>query len=56
MSVKRPLVLALQALGLSTQVLAGPPGPGGGHGHGRPDDARELWIGSMLYFVAAGSY
>lgn len=76
MSVKRTLVLALVALGLSTQVLAGPPGPGGpggpgpgghgwgnwgpgpggGHGHGLPDGARELWIGSMLYFVAASSY
>ncbi len=39
----------------------GGPGPGWGgpgprHGHGLPDHARELWIGSALYFVAAGSY
>lgn len=34
MSVKRTLVLALMALGLSTQVLAGPPGPGGPGGPG----------------------
>lgn len=26
------------------------------HGHGLPAGARELWIGSMLYFVAAGTY
>lgn len=32
------------------------PGPGGGHRHGLPDGARELWIGSALYFVAAGTY
>ncbi|MBU3054764.1 hypothetical protein [Pseudomonas indica] len=36
------------------------PGPGwhrDGHGgHGLPDFAREVWIGSMLYFVAAGTY
>lgn len=33
------------------------PGPGaGGHGHGLPSGARELWIGSALYFVAAGTY
>ncbi len=31
------------------------PGPHGG-GHGLPSFARELWIGSMLYFVAAGTY
>jgi hypothetical protein len=31
-------------------------GPGPRHGHGLPDYARELWIGSALYFVAAGSY
>lgn len=31
-----------------------PPGPR--HGHGLPSGARELWIGSMLYFVAAGTY
>ena len=30
-------------------------GPGPGH-HGLPSFARELWIGSMLYFVAAGTY
>lgn len=39
----------------------GGPGPGWGgpgprHGHGLPDFARELWIGSALYFVAAGTY
>ncbi|PZW66014.1 hypothetical protein F471_03528 [Pseudomonas sp. URMO17WK12:I1] len=39
----------------------GGPGPGWGgpgprHGHGLPDHARELWIGSALYFVAAGTY
>ncbi|PAU53768.1 hypothetical protein [Pseudomonas indica] len=36
------------------------PGPGWHHdghgGHGLPDFAREVWIGSMLYFVAAGTY
>lgn len=31
-----------------------PPGPR--HGHGLPAGARELWVGSMLYFVAAGTY
>ena len=31
-----------------------PPGPR--YGHGLPAGARELWIGSMLYFVAAGTY
>ncbi|WP_437881310.1 hypothetical protein [Pseudomonas sp. LRF_L74] len=53
----------------SALTLAGPPGPGGGPGgpggwgpghrggdHGLPSAARELWIGSALYFVAAGSY
>lgn len=30
--------------------------PGPRHGHGLPSGARELWIGSMLYFVAAGTY
>nr|WP_312232429.1 hypothetical protein [Pseudomonas sp.] len=39
----------------------GGPGPGWGgpgprHGHGLPESARELWIGSALYFVAAGTY
>ncbi|TBU81530.1 hypothetical protein DNK06_07055 [Pseudomonas daroniae] len=39
----------------------GGPGPGWGgsgprHGHGLPNHARELWIGSALYFVAAGTY
>ncbi|SDK71415.1 hypothetical protein SAMN05216189_104824 [Pseudomonas delhiensis] len=29
---------------------------GPGHGHGLPDYARSLWIGSALYFVAAGTY
>lgn len=32
-----------------------PHGPGPGHS-GLPGHARELWIGSALYFVAAGSY
>lgn len=31
-----------------------PPGPR--HGHGLPGAAREIWIGSTLYFLAAGSY
>ncbi|WP_263145601.1 hypothetical protein [Pseudomonas sp. RIT-PI-AD] len=42
-------------------------GPGFGHGgggpsfgprrgHGLPDAAREIWIGSTLYFLAAGTY
>lgn len=58
------------ALSLCASVLAGPPGYGPGlgpapkpyhgwgpgHGHGLPDYAREVWIGSMLYFVAAGTY
>lgn len=39
---------------------AGGPGPhaapGPRRGHGLPDGARELWIGSMLYFFAAGTY
>lgn len=71
MSLQRSMILALMALVLSAQALAGPPGPGGpggpgwgnwgpgpggGHGHGLPDGARELWIGSALYFVAAGTY
>lgn len=30
--------------------------PGPRHGFGLPDGARELWIGSVLYFVAAGTY
>jgi hypothetical protein len=30
--------------------------PGPRHGHGLPDAARELWIGSTLYFLAAGTY
>ena len=30
--------------------------PGPRHGHGLPAGARELWIGSVLYFVAAGTY
>ncbi len=30
--------------------------PGPRHGHGLPAGARELWVGSMLYFVAAGTY
>ncbi|TBU96075.1 hypothetical protein [Stutzerimonas kirkiae] len=49
----------------------GPGGPGGGHsgpgrpdyhapgprhGHGLPSAAREIWIGSTLYFLAAGTY
>ncbi|WP_106476522.1 hypothetical protein [Phytohalomonas tamaricis] len=31
-------------------------GPGPRHGHGLPNFARELWIGSALYFIAAGTY
>lgn len=61
------LLLALVTL----PALAGPPGgpgggpggpgrgwggPGPGHGHGLPDFSREVWIGSALYFLAAGSY
>jgi len=42
----------------------GPGGPGGEryyspgprHGHGLPSAAREIWIGSTLYFLAAGTY
>ncbi len=63
-------IAAMLVLSLSATVLAGPPGhgpgpgpgpyhgwgPGPGHGHGLPDYAREVWIGSMLYFVAAGTY
>ncbi len=30
--------------------------PGPRHGHGLPAGAREIWIGSMLYFIAAGTY
>lgn len=36
------------------------PGPAWGgapaRGHGLPDGARALWLGSMLYFLAAGTY
>ncbi len=60
------LLLALVTL----PALAGPPGgpggpggpgrgwggPGPGHGHGLPAFSREVWIGSALYFLAAGSY
>ena len=62
-------IAAVLALSLSATALAGPPpgyGPGPrpgpshgwgpGHGHGLPDYARSLWIGSALYFVAAGTY
>ncbi|KAF1050633.1 MAG: hypothetical protein GAK43_02735 [Stenotrophomonas maltophilia] len=61
-------IAAALALSLSTAALAGPGdhggpggpgpgwGPGPGHGHGLPGVAREVWIGSMLYFVAAGTY
>lgn len=45
------IVLLLAAL--CGPVLAGPHGPG--HGHGLPDFAREVWIGSTLYFLAAGT-
>lgn len=59
------VALLLATLSLST--FAGPPGgpggpgpgwggPGPGHGHGLPDFSREVWIGSALYFLAAGSY
>lgn len=30
--------------------------PGPGRGAGLPEGARELWIGSVLYFIGAGSY
>lgn len=30
--------------------------PGPRHGHGLPGAAREVWIGSTLYFLAAGTY
>ncbi|WP_312143429.1 MULTISPECIES: hypothetical protein [Stutzerimonas stutzeri subgroup] len=30
--------------------------PGPRHGHGLPAGAREIWIDSMLYFIAAGTY
>lgn len=70
MSLQRSMILALMTLMLSAQALAGPPGLGGpapggpgwgqwksgGHHHGLPEGARELWIGSALYFVAAGTY
>ncbi|MDH1011537.1 hypothetical protein N5J43_12455 [Pseudomonas nicosulfuronedens] len=64
-------VATLLALSVSAAAIAGPhggpgepggPGPGPyhgwgpGHGYGLPDYAREVWIGSMLYFVAAGTY
>ncbi|MDU9412895.1 hypothetical protein [Pseudomonas sp. zfem005] len=38
------------------QVGWGPGPGGGGHDRGLPSGARELWIGSALYFVAAGTY
>lgn len=66
------LGLALFACSTTLMAAPGGPGPGGhggpggpggwgpgpGHhgGHGLPSYARELWIGSMLYFVAAGTY
>lgn len=36
----------------------GPKGGGHGprHGHGLPKNAKELWIGSALYFIVAGTY
>ena len=60
------LVLSAQALAGPPGPGGGPapggpgwgkwgPGPGG-HRHGLPEGARELWIGSALYFVAAGTY
>ena len=59
--------VALLLASLSFSTFAGPPGspggpgpgwggPGPGHGHGLPDFSREVWIGSALYFLAAGSY
>ncbi|WP_234461464.1 hypothetical protein [Stutzerimonas stutzeri] len=30
--------------------------PGPRRGHGLPVGAREIWVGSMLYFIAAGTY
>jgi hypothetical protein len=67
----RSTVAALLLAALSWNAMAGPGGPGWGgpggpgpgwggpgprHGHGLPNFARELWIGSALYFVAAGTY
>lgn len=59
----RTAIAALLLAALSFNAFAGPGGPGPGwggpgprHGHGLPDFSRELWIGSALYFVAAGSY
>jgi hypothetical protein len=58
--------LSLLTFGMSGLLLAAPPGPGGPgggfgpgpgpHGPGLPSFAHELWIGSALYFVAAGTY
>lgn len=63
--------LCLLVLSFSGFLLAEPQGPGrhggpgggghwgpgpGAHGDGLPSYARELWVGSMLYFVAAGTY
>ncbi|MEN0108894.1 MAG: hypothetical protein AAGC84_21075, partial [Pseudomonas sp.] len=71
MTVALPrLGLALLMTLTTLPALAGPPGgpggpggpghgwggPGPGHGHGLPDFSREVWIGSALYFLAAGSY
>ncbi|MFD1692732.1 hypothetical protein EV691_13619 [Azotobacter chroococcum] len=50
----RRTAIALLLAALCGPVLAGPHGPG--HGHGLPDFAREVWIGSTLYFLAAGTY
>ncbi len=62
------LSLALAAPAFAGPPGHGREGPGGGHGgghyyqpgprhgHGLPDAAREIWIGSTLYFLAAGSY
>lgn len=67
----RMLGLSLIVFSFSGLLLAGPGGPGGPGGHGEPGGwgpgpghhgdglpsyAREVWIGSMLYFVAAGTY
>lgn len=70
-SLPRAALGAILSLCIALPVTAAPPGPGSGahrapagphhvpgprHGHGLPAGAREIWIGSMLYFIAAGTY
>ncbi|TWI53765.1 hypothetical protein IQ22_02372 [Pseudomonas duriflava] len=70
-TIKR-LAIILLATSLSSTAWAEPPrgpgwkegrpghgpafNPGPRHGHGLPNFAREVWIGSTLYFLAAGTY